>query len=269
MKNIGGRMDGISLHYYTVTGWQGSKGAATVFSPDDYYWTMGKCLEIEDVIKRHISIMDKYDPNKNIDLLVDEWGTWWDEEPGTTPGHLFQQNTMRDAFVAALTLNIFHKYVDRIKMANIAQIVNVLQSMILTDGPKMVLTPTYHVFEMYNVHQDATYIPLDIECERKVVRDDRIVPMLSATASKDKDGLVHISLANVNLEESQTVSIDLDGIKNKAVTGRILVSEKIDDYNSFENPDKVKPVAFKVCKISGGKLVVNVPAQSIVALELK
>ncbi len=269
MKNIGGRMDGISLHYYTVTGWQGSKGAATVFSPDDYYWTMGKCLEIENVIKRHISIMDKYDPNKNIDLLVDEWGTWWDEEPGTTPGHLFQQNTMRDAFVAALTLNIFHKYVDRIKMANIAQIVNVLQSMILTDGPKMVLTPTYHVFEMYNVHQDATYIPLDIECERKVVRDDRIVPMLSATASKDKDGLVHISLANVNLEESQTVSIDLDGIKNKAVTGRILVSEKIDDYNSFENPDKVKPVAFKVCKISGGKLVVNVPAQSIVALELK
>ena len=183
--------------------------------------------------------MDKYDPNKNIDLLVDEWGTWWDEEPGTTPGHLFQQNTMRDAFVAALTLNIFHKYVDRIKMANIAQIVNVLQSMILTDGPKMVLTPTYHVFEMYNVHQDATYIPLDIECERKVVRDDRIVPMLSATASKDNDGLVHISLANVNLEESQTVSIDLDGIKNKAVTGRILVSEKIDDYNSFENPDKV------------------------------
>ena len=130
MKNVGGRMDGISLHYYTVTGWSGSKGSATDFNKDDYYWTMGKCLEIEDVVRKHIQIMDKYDPQKKIALMVDEWGTWWDEEPGTINGHLYQQNTMRDAFVAALTLNVFHKYTDRVKMTNIAQIVNVLQSMI-------------------------------------------------------------------------------------------------------------------------------------------
>lgn len=131
MKQIGGRMDGISLHYYTVGDWN-NKGSATDFNTEDYYWTLGKCLEIEDVVKKHIAIMDKYDPKKNIALMVDEWGTWWDVEPGTIPGHLFQQNTMRDAFVAALTLHVFHKYTDRVKMANIAQIVNVLQSMILT-----------------------------------------------------------------------------------------------------------------------------------------
>lgn len=157
MQRAAQQMDGLSLHYYTVTGWSGSKGSATDFSTDDYYWTLGKCREIEDVIKRHIAIMDKYDPQKRVGLIVDEWGTWWDEEPGTISGHLFQQNTLRDAFVASLTLDIFHKYTDRIKMTNIAQIANVLQSMILTKEDKMVLTPTYHVFEMYNVHQDATF----------------------------------------------------------------------------------------------------------------
>lgn len=192
MQRAAQQMDGLSLHYYTVTGWSGSKGSATDFSTDDYYWTLGKCREIEDVIKRHIAIMDKYDPQKRVGLIVDEWGTWWDEEPGTISGHLFQQNTLRDALVASLTLDIFHKYTDRIKMTNIAQIANVLQSMILTKKDKMVLTPTYHVFEMYNVHQDATFLPLDLQCERKIVRGDRIVPMVSATASRNKEGVVHM-----------------------------------------------------------------------------
>lgn len=201
MKNVGGRMDGISLHYYTVTGWNGSKGSATDFNKDDYYWTMGKCLEIEDVVRKHIQIMDKYDPQKKIGLMVDEWGTWWDEEPGTINGHLYQQNTMRDAFVAALTLNVFHKYTDRVRMTNIAQIVNVLQSMILTNGPKMLLTPTYYVFQMYNVHQDATFLPMDLICDKAKVRGGREVPMVSASASKDKNGRIHISLANVGCRQ--------------------------------------------------------------------
>ena len=141
--------------------------------------------QIEDVVRKHIQIMDKYDPQKKIALMVDEWGTWWDEEPGTINGHLYQQNTMRDAFVAALTLNVFHKYTDRVKMTNIAQIVNVLQSMILTNGPKMLLTPTYYVFQMYNVHQDATFLPMDLICDKAKVRGGREVPMVSASASKD------------------------------------------------------------------------------------
>ena len=269
MKNVGGRMDGLSLHYYTVSGWNGSKGSATNFNKDDYYWTMGKCLEIEDVIKKHITIMDKYDPKKNVALMLDEWGTWWDEEPGTINGHLYQQNTMRDAFVAALSLNVFHKYTDRLKMTNIAQIVNVLQSMILTNGPKMLLTPTYHVFEMYKVHQDATFLPMDLICDKARVRDNREVPMLSASASKDKNGLIHITLANVDIDNTQNITLDLQGQKISGVNGRILTSASINDHNTFEKPDAVKPVAFNDAKVEKGQLKINIPAKSIVVLEVK
>jgi alpha-N-arabinofuranosidase len=269
MKNIGHQMHGISLHYYTVMGWSGSKGSATKFTDEDHYWTMGKCLEIEPVIKKHIDIMDKYDPRKRIGLMVDEWGTWWDEEPGTVRGHLYQQNTLRDAFVASLSLDVFHKYVDRIKMTNIAQIANVLQSMVLTKEDKMVLTPTYHVFRMYNVHQDATFLPLDLKCEREIVRDDRIVPMVSATASRNADGVIHISLSNVHLTDSQEIDINLDNFKVKSVTGEILTAKNIADYNSFENPNAVAPKAFNGAKVNKGTLKVTLPAKSIVVLTVK
>jgi alpha-N-arabinofuranosidase len=268
MENVGQRMDGLSLHYYTVADWN-HKGSATNFSNDDYYWTLGKCLEIESVIQQHADIMDKYDPKKKVGLLVDEWGTWWDEEPGTISGHLYQQNTLRDAFVAAVTLNVFHKYTDRVKMTNIAQIANVLQSMILTKGDKMVLTPTYHVFRMYNVHQDATFIPLGIDCTTRDVRDNRQVPTISATASRDANGLVHISMANIDLNEDAEISIDLGSIKAKTVTGTILTSANISDYNTFENPDHVAPTTFSGSKLSKGTLKVKMPAKSIVTLELQ
>lgn len=269
MKNVGGRMDGLSLHYYTVSGWSGSKGSATDFNKDDYYWTMGKCLEIEDVIEKHISIMDKYDREKKIGLMLDEWGTWWDEEPGTIQGHLFQQNTMRDAFVAALTLNLFHKHAERLKMANIAQIVNVLQSMILTNGSKMTLTPTYHIFEMFKVHQDATYLPMDLICEKVTVRDNREVPMISASASRDAKGAIHITLANVDIDKSNNLSINIDNTTIKNVSGRILTSASINDHNTFDNPEKVKPESFTGAKLEKGKLNVILPPKSIVVLELK
>ena len=269
MQKAAPQMSGISLHYYTVMGWSGSKGSATQFSAEDYYWTLGKCREIEDVVKRHMSIMDKYDPQKRIGLMVDEWGTWWDEEPGTIPGHLYQQNTLRDAFVASLTLDIFHKYTDRIKMTNIAQIANVLQSMILTQGDKMLLTPTYHVFEMYNVHQDATYLPLDLQCDRKIVRDDRILPLVSATASRNQEGVIHISLSNVSLDENEDITIHLGDVKAKSVTGRILSADKIDAYNTFEQPDVVAPKEFKDAKITKDGLQVKLPSKSIVVLEVK
>lgn len=268
MQRVGNRMNGLSLHYYTVMDWN-QKGSATDFDADEYYRTLGKCLEIEQVLQRHIGIMDKYDPDRNVALMVDEWGTWWDQEPGTIPGHLFQQNTLRDAMVAALTLNVFHKYTDRIQMANIAQIANVLQSMILTKDDKMVLTPTYHVFHMYKVHQDATYIPLDVQCERRVVRDDRIVPTLSATASRDDEGTVHISLANIDLENTCDVEIALGDVKGKSVSGTILTTGNIDDHNTFEQPDKVKPADFNGARLVKGTLKVTLPAKSIVTLSIR
>jgi len=272
MDNVGNRMDGLSLHYYTVKGWSGSKGSATKFLNDEYYWTIGKCLEIEDVIKKHCSIMDKRDPQKKIGLLVDEWGTWWDEEPGTIRGHLYQQNTMRDAFVAALTLNIFHRHVDRVKMANIAQVVNVLQSMILTDmkgNGHMVLTPTYHVFRMYQPFQDATVLPLEISCDSIKVRENQTIPTIYSSAAKTKDNSIVVSLANISLDKSQDIDIasDLSTINN--ITGEILKCKNISDYNDFEHPQTITPHVFKDMKIKKNIIKIKIPAKSIVVLNIK
>ncbi len=270
MKNAARHMQGLSLHYYTVKGWSGSKGSAINFDKDDFYWTMGKAIEIEPVLKKHIDIMDKYDPNKRVDLLLDEWGTWWDEEPGTISGHLYQQNALRDAFVASLSFDIFHKYTERLKMANIAQMVNVLQAMILTnDKGGMVLTPTYHVFKMYKVHQDATYLPLELESPTMTVRNDQTLPLLSGTASRNKDGVMHISLSNVDADKEHEVTVNLSGASIKSVTGEMLTSTNLNDHNTCDNPNIVKPVDFKGAKINKGVLTVKLPAKSIVTLELK
>jgi alpha-L-arabinofuranosidase len=270
MKNVSNRMDGVSLHYYTVTGWNGSKGSATKFGNDSFYWTMGKCLEIENVIKKHAAIMDESDPQKRIGLLVDEWGTWWDEEPGTVRGHLYQQNSMRDAFVAALTLNVFHRHTDRVRMANIAQVVNVLQSMILTnDKGGMVLTPTYHVFEMYKGFQDAIYLPMDIKCDSMKVDGNRTIPLVSTSAAKEKNGTMIISLANVSLEKPQEVTFNLPGMSATTVSGRILEAKAITDYNDFDHPETVKPAPFKDAKLKKNTIKVNIPSKSILVLEVK
>ncbi|NDW18053.1 alpha-N-arabinofuranosidase [Dysgonomonas sp. 216] len=267
MKKVGYKMNGLSLHYYTIKSWgDGKKGFATEFDNDEYYWTIGKCMEIEEVLLKHMEIMDKYDKGKKIGLMVDEWGTWFNVEPGTNPGFLHQQNTMRDAFVAALTLNIFNKYSDRIQMANIAQIVNVLQSVILTDGAKMTLTPTYHVFDMYRVHQDATYLPLDIETDTKEIRE-REVPFVTASASQ-KDGIIYLTLTNVDLISERNITVDFSDLKLSKVNGRILTSKDIKDHNTYDNPNLVAPRSFKDAKFKNGKLSVKLPAKSIVVLEM-
>ena len=268
MKNIGSRMHGVSLHYYTVKGWNGSKGSATEFNEEEYYNTLGKAVEVEPVIVKHIAIMDKYDPEKKVDLLLDEWGTWFDVEPGTNPGHLYQQNSMRDAMVAALSLNIFHKYTERLKMTNIAQIANVLQSMVLTRGDKMVLTPTYHVFRMYNVHQDALYLPSACDAEKFTDGNGRQCPYVDATASRNAEGAINVTLTNVSLDEAATVTIDLAGNAKPRITGEVLTAETIQAHNDFDRPDEVKPVEFKDFKVKDGKIVVKMPAKSIVGLSI-
>ena len=259
-------MWGLSLHHYT-TRWE-SKGPATNFPESRYFDVLDRCLQIERVIDRHITIMDKYDPRKRVALVVDEWGTWYDVEPGTNPGFLFQQNTMRDAFVAGLSLNYFNERCDRIRMANIAQTVNVLQALVFTEGEKMLLTPTYHVFEMYKVHHDATLLPVDLSCGRYEFEGERL-PSLSASSSKDENGLVHISLVNIHPTEASELEIDIRGMDVSGVTGRILTSGDVGDHNTWENPDKVKPVAFSDFKLKKNILKVNLPAKSVVVLELK
>ena len=268
MNQIGGRMHGLSLHYYTVSTWTGSKGSATQFTDDDYYWTLGKCREVEDVIRRHCTIMDKYDPQRHIALILDEWGTWWDEEPGTTPGHLFQQNTLRDALVAATTLDILHRHTARLRMANIAQIVNVLQAMILTQDDRMVLTPTYHLFRMYRVHQDATHLPISGACDTVAVPGGRRLPLLSATASRNHQGRVHLSLTNLDLHQTHHVTLRLPGLTATRAAGQVLTSPLVSDCNTFSEPTRVQPAPFPDTPIQNNVLQLTLPPKSTVTLEL-
>lgn len=268
MKNIPHNMvSGLALHHYSVIDWN-SKGPATGFSEQQYFTTMQRALLMDELVTKHSAIMDKYDPEKKVALVVDEWGGWYDVEPGTNPGFLYQQNTMRDAMIAGTTLNIFHKHCERVQMANLAQTINVLQAVILTDEEKMLLTPTYHVMEMYKVHQDATLLPLEVESEDYVLGGEKL-PAISASASKDKNGVTHVSLVNIHSSKDQEISIDIEGEKYKNVTGRILASKSMQDHNTFENPEKVKPTNFKGAKLKGNTLNVKLPPFSVVVLELK
>jgi alpha-L-arabinofuranosidase len=269
MKDPGTRsmFQAISLHYYSVVnGWE-NKGSATKFDEKEWFETFRLNLEIDNIIKGHEAVMDRYDPGKTKGLVVDEWGNWFAVEPGTNPGFLYQQNTMRDAITAAINLNIFNQHADRVRGANIAQIVNVLQSVILTKDDKMVLTPTYHVFRMFNVHQDARLLKIDLRSEDYTV-GDRKIPAVSASASVDKNGKVHISLANLNPGKQITVTCPLIGETYKKVTGELLTSSEMNSYNSFDKPDVVKPVSFSGFTLKDGILIVNIPSKSVIVLEL-
>jgi alpha-N-arabinofuranosidase len=268
MKNIPNNMlGGVALHHYSVIDWN-KKGPATGFDEKQYFTIMKRATFMDTLVVKHSAIMDKYDPKKRVALVVDEWGGWYDVEPGSNPGFLFQQNTMRDAMIAGVTLNIFHNHADRVRMANLAQAVNVLQAVVLTEGEKMLLTPTYHVMEMYNVHQDAKLIPMTLKSNDYVFEGEKLAAV-SASASKDSLGRTHISLVNIDAKKDQEVTIALKGGKYNTVTGRILTSAKLQDFNSFSSPDKIKPQTFKGASLKGNSLQVKMPPFSVVVLELK
>ena len=212
---------------------------------------------MDELITKHSTIMDKYDPEKRVGLIVDEWGSWLAVEPGTNPGFLYQQNTIRDAMLASLTLNIFHKHSDRVHMANIAQMVNVLQSMILTDGEKMIKTPTYHVFNLYKNHMDATKI--DSWGDTKETT--------SYTATK-KDGVMTLSFCNYAIDESDEVTLDL-GFNIQDVHAEVLVGETMDAHSTFEEPERVNVEVFSGYEIAGEFLKITLPPKSVVSIYVK
>ncbi len=268
VKQAGKFMDGISLHYYTVTGesWS-NKGRATEFTEKEWYITLRKTLFMEQLVTRHSEIMNRYDPEKRIGLLVDEWGTWHDVEPGTNPGFLYQQNTLRDALVAGINLNIFNKHSDRVTMANIAQLVNVLQAVILTEGEKMILTPTYHIFDMYKEHQEASLLESFIETT-PVGLDKDTVPNLHESVSLSDDGKLHITVCNLSLDESCRIDTHITGFRAKNGSGRILTGA-MTDHNTFEEPEKIKPVNFDNFSLSDDGLTFEIPARSVISLTLE
>ncbi len=260
-------LDGIALHHYAVINWS-KKGSATEYNEDQYFAIMKAAYKMEELVTRHSAIMDKYDSAKKVALVVDEWGGWYDVEPGTNPGFLFQQNTMRDAMIAGMTLNIFHNHCDRVRMANLAQAVNVLQAVILTDKEKMILTPTYHVLEMYNVHQDATMLPVTVTSNDYVYGNDKL-PAVTASASIDKDSVTHISLVNIDAHKEQEIHIEVNGAQYKKVLGRILTSNQLQAYNSFNNPNLITPQVFNNAKLMGNQLNVVLPPFSVVVLTVQ
>jgi len=268
MKNIPkNMMEGIALHHYSFVEWD-NKGSATAFTEQQYFKTIQRALFMDSLVINHSAIMDKYDPQKKIALVVDEWGGWYNVEPNTNPGFLYQQNTMRDAMIAGVTLNIFNNHADRVRMANLAQCINVLQAVVLTDKEKMILTPTYHIMEMYSVHQDATLLPLKITGNDYVLNGQKL-PAVSASASKDSLGIIHISLVNIDPAKTQKITLNLSDEKINSVSGRALFSKKIQDYNTFDEPEKIKPAIFKGAVIDKKSLAVTMPAASVVVLTVK
>ncbi|GHV64260.1 intracellular exo-alpha-L-arabinofuranosidase 2 [Spirochaetia bacterium] len=263
----GNLLNGLSLHYYTVPGEWAHKGSATEFTEDEWLITMRKAYHMDELISKHGAIMDEFDPARKVGLVVDEWGTWFDVEPGTNPGFLYQQSSLRDALVAAIHFNIFNNHAERVQMANIAQTINVLQSVILTEGRNIVLTPTYHAFDMFKVHHDAVKLPVFTESEPVAVGFGSI-PAISASASIDDEDRVHVSLTNIDPVKEQKVNLELRGIPLKSVSGQILSSANMQDHNSFDNPEKVKLRSFTDAVISHSTVTVTLPSKSVVTLEI-
>ncbi len=262
MERAGEYMDALTLHYYTVPGPWCDKGSSTEFNEEDYARTLRLALRMEELVSNHLQIMNRYDPKHRVGLIVDEWGTWFNVEPGTNPGFLYQQNTMRDAQVAALTLNIFNAHADRIVMANLAQTVNVLQSVILTEGDKMVLTPTYHVFDLYKAHQEGTLVPVHVDADDSAEGVKRV----SASASLKGDVLT-VTLANTSATESCEVPISLCGAKPAKAEGRVLAGEMHAKNDFSASPVAIAPLTS--ITLSSDEVRVTLPACSVAEITIQ
>jgi len=266
MRDAGRQMNGIAPHYYCGTGRKSR--SATQFTEADWFWNLRGALRIEELLNGHEKIMDKYDPQKRIAIIFDEWGAWHAVEPGTNPGFLYQQNSLRDAMVAGLTLNVFNNHCARVKMANIAQTVNVLQAMILTEGPKMLLTPTYHVYYLYKAHHDATLLPTELTGPDYTFEDNKL-PAMNVSASRDSAGKIHVSLVNIDPHNAVEVKAQLQGLTAKRISGQVLTAGEITAHNTFEKPEMVEPAAFSGAKVTEGGFTATLPAKSIVVLEIE
>jgi alpha-N-arabinofuranosidase len=259
-------IDGLSLHSYTVIKWPPAS-ASVGFGEKEYAEILKATLDMETLVAQHSAIMDKYDPQKKIALVVDEWGAWYAPLPGSNPGFLVQQNTLRDAILAALNLNIFARHADRVRMANIAQMVNVLQAMIITDKEKMVLTPTYHLFEMYVPFQDATFVPVTFDAGT-YTRGDVTLPRVDAIAAKDASGTLWLSLTNLDPTRSVDVSTRLAGISATSAAGETLTAPAVDSVNTFEAPKTVAPKPVSA-KVQGGQLSLTLEPKSVTVISVR
>lgn len=269
VENARGQIDAISLHYYTLpTGDWSKKGAAVGFDEAAWNATFARTRVLEEYIRGHDRVMDEHDPENKLGLMVAEWGTWYDATPGTNAAFLQQENTLRDALVAATNFHIFHRHADRVHMANIAQMVNVLQAMILTDGPRMTLTPTYHAFMLYQPFQGAQALPVSVSTDG-LFNGPVEVPSVDVTAARGTDGTVHVALVNVDPDEKADVEVDLGRLRSGNIRGQVLTAPRMDSRNTFDQPEAVTPAAFSDARWRNGKLQVSMPAKSVVVLSIR
>ncbi|OFC70295.1 alpha-N-arabinofuranosidase [Alteromonas confluentis] len=261
-KKLGERTDAISFHYYTLpTGDWNDKGEATGFDSDMWFKTMDRTYKMKGYLEENLAFLEKNDPDNKIAFYVDEWGTWYNALEGTNPGFLIQQNSLRDAVITAVNLNLFHDHADRVKMTNIAQMVNVLQAMILTDEDKMLLTPTYHVFRMYRVFQDAVSVPAEVS-EGEYRQGDVSLPATTVSVAKGEDGGVYVAMVNMDPEEASSVTLNIDGVKGGDL--ELLTANTMDAHNTFSKPELVKPV-----RVSFSGTTVKLPPKAVAVAKLK
>jgi alpha-N-arabinofuranosidase len=286
MREAGHFMNGLGLHYYTriedhsitIEAKDGNhtyfrkpypvKGDAVDFEEDKWFAIMKAAYFTEELVQKHSAIMDKYDPEKKVALIIDEWGTWFEVEPGTNPGFLYQQNTIRDAVSAGISLNIFNNYCDRVRMANLAQTVNVLQAVILTEGDKMILTPTYHVFEMYKVHQDADLLPIEIISDAYGFGGEEVA-QVSVSASINGEGKLHVTICNCSPHNHALIKFETGTFKAKQVKGRVLTGPAMNSHNTFDQPDLIKPEVYHHVLLQEDGIHADLPPMSVVLLTLE
>ncbi len=262
------RMQGLSFHYYTVIRHPDLRmKAATGFGPEEYYAILAETLKMEEYLRIHGAIMDKYDPDRRVALVVDEWGTWYAVEPGTNPGFLYQQNTMRDALVAAINLNLFNRNCHRVRMANIAQLVNVLQAVVLTEGDRILMTPTYHVFEMYKGHQDAELVDLKL-ADRRLEVDGKVLPAVSGSASRAADGSILVTLANLSHDTGETVHLYAPECGDVLEARELYSAGAMDACNTFDNPGEIAPTPMAGVLREDGWLSIPLRPMSVAAVRL-
>lgn len=263
-----GFMDGLSLHYYVHPGGWENKGSATDFDEEAWYQTLKKALYMETLINRHSDIMNQYDPDKKVGMIVDEWGTWFTCEPGTNPGFLYQQNTVRDALIAGITLNIFNKHCDRVKMANLAQMINVLQAVILTEGDQMIKTPTYHVMHMYRHHQGAQLLNSELTNVEEIGMDEWKVPKITESVSMNKEGVITLTLNNLSATDTESVDVTFVEKGYKVIEAKIVTNKDMRAYNTFEETENVVEAEFMDYKIAEDKMMIQMPAYSVIEIRV-
>lgn len=258
----------MSVHYYTLAGndWT-NKGAPVSFAEKDWALALERAYKMDEIITKHSAIIDKYDPERRIGLSIDEWGTWW-TAPKDTPSNLYQQNTLRDAVIAGLTLNIFQNHAERVRMANIAQMVNVLQSMILTRGERMIVTPTYHVFDLYQVHQSGSLLPVQVAGPSYSL-ENITLPMISASASRDTKGAIHLSIVNLDPKRPARIVTQVQGTQARRAIGQVLTADSMDARSDFDHPARVMPVALKGIRVNDHSIHLTLPAKSVAVVELQ